>query len=85
MHGGKSPGAPTGKANGRYTKGLRTQEHANAIGSFKAAVNAFIYLDVDFDGIGDAVDAIHKGAHSQHDCLLIAKGLLKASQAIRGR
>jgi len=25
-HGGKSPGAPKGRANGRYVHGLRTQE-----------------------------------------------------------
>jgi glucans biosynthesis protein len=27
MHGGKSPGAPTGKANGNYKNGLRTKRH----------------------------------------------------------
>ena len=30
FHGGKSPGAPTGRANGRYTSGLWTQEMREA-------------------------------------------------------
>jgi hypothetical protein len=84
MHGGKSPGAPTGAGNGRYTRGLRTQAHDNAAAEFKMAVDAFVYGGADFDGIGDAMDAIHKGAHSIHDCWVISKGIARAASAIRG-
>jgi hypothetical protein len=41
MHGGKSPGAPTGKANGNYKHGLRTKRHKqfnNTIKALKGAV-----------------------------------------------
>ncbi len=27
LHGGKSPGAPKGRANGNYRTGIHTQEH----------------------------------------------------------
>jgi len=36
MHGGKSPGAPTGKANSNYRHGRRTQRHIEKWRCFKS-------------------------------------------------
>ena len=36
LHGGLSPGAPTGAANGRYVHGRRTKAHRETMAYFKA-------------------------------------------------
>ena len=36
LHGGKSPGAPLGEANGRFVHGRRTKEMAMARALFRA-------------------------------------------------
>ncbi|WP_414642036.1 HGGxSTG domain-containing protein [Brevundimonas sp.] len=38
MHGGKSPGAPRGEANGNYVRGRWTQQTIAARGSVRALV-----------------------------------------------
>jgi hypothetical protein len=38
MHGGKSTGAPTGKANGNYKHGKRTQERLNERSEIKGLI-----------------------------------------------
>jgi hypothetical protein len=40
MHGGKSTGAPTGKANGNYKNGLRTKRHKRVKKTIRALKGA---------------------------------------------